>query len=406
MGEGTRSCGVLLLHGTAPIEKFTLAIYDEYAELDVDLVRGWLTHVLNRSVQKLSVASWKVRDNDSLQRLVSGCIVLEELFIERYWSPYEPCELCISSPSLKKLKIGDCSQDLEHIAVNAPNLVYFNLSDARDYVLRYSLVNLQSLVTVDFQDMYFNEYFWGAGEYVIDEDGNVFHSRDIAHGLLTGISNVHSLYLSSDLSRIFTLFDEPLLEYQNLVLLEIRCGYEYNGGLPQLLEMTPNLRTLIFREFDKKKKKKKRGLPEIITPGKPSAYEVLQDFNFPIGILPKGVLGYELDSSTGKFSAFFNGSCSFSLEGSYQLKYKNTIQGFISNGKLARLEGVSVKLWFMWVDIVEVSRRGDDLEFSVGIAGADFPIDNFEECPQCGCGLNCNDQKVRKIRKNPFISSY
>jgi hypothetical protein len=61
----------------------------------------------------------------------------------------------------------------------------------------------------------------------------------------------------------------------------------------------------------------------------------------------------------------------------------------------------------MWVDIVEVLRNGDDLEFSVGIAGAGFPIDNFEECPQCGCGLNCSGakRKVSKIRSNPFVSS-
>ncbi|KAL4341563.1 hypothetical protein GQ457_08G004940 [Hibiscus cannabinus] len=139
---------------------------------------------------------------------------------------------------------------------------------------------------------------------------------------------------------------------------------------------------------------------------KPTAYEVLKDFNFPIGLLPEGVVGYELDSSSGKFSAFLNGSCSFSLEGSYQLKYKNTIKGYISKGKLASLQGVRVKVFFMWVNIVEILRKGDNLEFSVGIAAAGFPLDNFEECPQCGCGLNCNNEHLRKIRKNPFVSSY
>ncbi|KAE8684093.1 cinnamoyl-CoA reductase 2-like [Hibiscus syriacus] len=96
---------------------------------------------------------------------------------------------------------------------------------------------------------------------------------------------------------------------------------------------------------------------------KPTAYEVLKDFDFPIGLLPKGVIGYGFDSSSGKFSAFLNGSCSFSLEGSYRLKYKNTIKGYLSKGRISSLDGVSVKLWFMWVNIVEVSRRGDDLEF-------------------------------------------
>ncbi|KAF3454543.1 hypothetical protein FNV43_RR04991 [Rhamnella rubrinervis] len=140
---------------------------------------------------------------------------------------------------------------------------------------------------------------------------------------------------------------------------------------------------------------------------RPSAYEVLKDYNFPIGILPKGVLDYNLDPSDGKFCAYLNGTCGFSLEGSYQLKYKSTIKGNISKGRLSSLEGVSVKLFFMWVDIVEVLRSDDHLEFSVGIAGADFPIDNFVECPQCGCGLNCGDGQASKVKmSNPIVSSY
>ncbi|KAA8536817.1 hypothetical protein F0562_029295 [Nyssa sinensis] len=128
---------------------------------------------------------------------------------------------------------------------------------------------------------------------------------------------------------------------------------------------------------------------------KPTAYDVLQDYNFPMGILPKGVTGYDLDESTGKFSAYMDGSCSFSIEGSYKLNYKSTINGYISKGKLSSLQGVKVKILFLWVDIVEVDRRGDDLEFSVGIASAGFSIDNFEESPQCGCGFNCvNGQPV------------
>ncbi|XP_015875049.3 uncharacterized protein LOC107411893 [Ziziphus jujuba] len=134
---------------------------------------------------------------------------------------------------------------------------------------------------------------------------------------------------------------------------------------------------------------------------KPSVYEVLKGYDFPVGLLPKGVLDYDLDPSTGKFFAFLNGSCGFSLEGSYQLNYKSTIKGHISKGKLSGLEGVSVKLLFVWVNIVEVLRSVDQLEFSVGIAGAGFPIDNFEESPQCGCGLNCNGGHVRDVQTDP-----
>ncbi|KAM7469865.1 hypothetical protein LguiA_008048 [Lonicera macranthoides] len=140
-----------------------------------------------------------------------------------------------------------------------------------------------------------------------------------------------------------------------------------------------------------------------------TAYDIIQLYNFPIGILPKGITGYDLDESTGKFSAYLDGTCSFSIEGSYKLSYKSTIKGKISKNKLSNLEGVKVKILFLWVDIVEVERKGDDLEFSVGIASAGFSIDNFDESPQCGCGFDCGDKEnqVSKLRTNPFgLSSY
>ncbi|CAL5357660.1 unnamed protein product [Camellia sinensis] len=130
-----------------------------------------------------------------------------------------------------------------------------------------------------------------------------------------------------------------------------------------------------------------------------SAYEVLQSYDFPEGLLPEGVTGYDLDTSSGKFNAYLNGSCSFSLEGSYQLKYKSTISGYIAKDRLTSLTGISVKVLFLWLNIVEVVRSGDELEFSVGIASANFGIDNFEICPQCGCGLDCNSN-VQK--RNPW----
>ncbi|KAJ6940938.1 hypothetical protein NC651_006910 [Populus alba x Populus x berolinensis] len=141
----------------------------------------------------------------------------------------------------------------------------------------------------------------------------------------------------------------------------------------------------------------------------PTTYDVLSGYNFPIGILPIGATGYDLDKATGRFRAYLNGSCSFSLEGSYQLKYKSTVSGYISENKLTDLSGVSVKVLFFWLDIVEVVRKGDELEFSVGITSASFAIDNFYECPQCGCGFNCNNvERATKLRSGsgPFVSSF
>ncbi|CAM8968599.1 hypothetical protein QQ045_004982 [Rhodiola kirilowii] len=136
-----------------------------------------------------------------------------------------------------------------------------------------------------------------------------------------------------------------------------------------------------------------------------TAYQLLQDYNFPAGLLPKGITHYDLNNSTGQFHAYLNGTCSFSLEGSYQLKYKSTIGGTLSKNKLTNLSGVSVKVFFVWLNIVEVVRDGDEISLSVGIASANFPADNFEECPQCGCGMDCGGKKMIRFRRSERLVS-
>lgn len=138
----------------------------------------------------------------------------------------------------------------------------------------------------------------------------------------------------------------------------------------------------------------------------PTAYEVLESYDFPVGILPKGVLGYVLDSSTGKFSVYLNGTCTFSID-SYELKYKSTITGVISKDKISSLSGIKVKVLILWLNIVTVTRDGDELDFSVGIASADFPVSNFLESPTCGCGFDCVNgiNIARNGKSNRFVSS-
>ncbi|KAK9983713.1 hypothetical protein SO802_033238 [Lithocarpus litseifolius] len=136
-----------------------------------------------------------------------------------------------------------------------------------------------------------------------------------------------------------------------------------------------------------------------------TAYEVLEEYDFPVGLLPKGVLGYELDSSTGKFSAYLNGTCTYTID-SYELKYKSTITGIIAKDKLSSLSGITVKVLFFWLSIVKVTREDDELAFSVGIASADFPVSNFIESPSCGCGFDCvTAGNGRKIKLKNLVSS-
>ncbi|KVI12462.1 Protein of unknown function DUF538 [Cynara cardunculus var. scolymus] len=132
---------------------------------------------------------------------------------------------------------------------------------------------------------------------------------------------------------------------------------------------------------------------------KPTVYEVLKQYDFPAGLLPTGVTDYTLNNSTGEFEVMLGETCSFSVDG-YDLKYKSTISGVISKDKLRKLKGVSVKLLFIWVDIVEVSRDEDELDFSVGILSAGFDIEGFEESPECGCGFDCNGLEIEGEKKS------
>ncbi|XP_071687106.1 uncharacterized protein At5g01610-like [Rutidosis leptorrhynchoides] len=131
-------------------------------------------------------------------------------------------------------------------------------------------------------------------------------------------------------------------------------------------------------------------LPLSSAAGTPTAYEKLLEYDFPVGLLPIGVTGYELNTDTGEFKAYLKETCTFKIQG-YNLKYKSTISGVIEKGKLKNLSGINVKILIVWLNIVEVSRKGDTLDFSVGIMSAGFGVSNFIESPECGRGFDCND---------------
>ncbi|XP_058075864.1 uncharacterized protein LOC131224406 [Magnolia sinica] len=121
-----------------------------------------------------------------------------------------------------------------------------------------------------------------------------------------------------------------------------------------------------------------------------TAYEMLEKFNFPRGILPQGVRSYVLNTD-GSFEVYLDGECKFGVEGGYSLSYGRKITGKVSFGSLRNLKGVSVKVLFVWMGITEVSTGNGELDFYVGPLSASFPLSNFLDCPQCGCGFNCKD---------------
>ncbi|GLJ10552.1 hypothetical protein SUGI_0130420 [Cryptomeria japonica] len=118
-----------------------------------------------------------------------------------------------------------------------------------------------------------------------------------------------------------------------------------------------------------------------------TAYRVLEEHGLPIGLLPSNVESYSLDSSDGSFVVNLDSSCSFQID-SYHLKYNKTFTGKIGLNSLNELDGISVKVLFFYLSINKVLREGDALVFYVGSFSASFPVSDFSECPQYGCGLD------------------
>ncbi|KAJ6848212.1 uncharacterized protein M6B38_273185 [Iris pallida] len=129
-------------------------------------------------------------------------------------------------------------------------------------------------------------------------------------------------------------------------------------------------------------------IPFSFATNSPSAYEMLEEFNFPRGILPEGVQSYTLRPD-GWFEVLLWGDCDFQVEGGYPLKYRRRVTGRVDSGVLRDLNGVSVKVLFVWVGINQVIRSDSTLYFYVGPFSASFPVTNFEECPTCRCGTAC-----------------
>ena len=114
--------------------------------------------------------------------------------------------------------------------------------------------------------------------------------------------------------------------------------------------------------------------------GQPSAYEMLEGFGFPRGILPEGVTGYTYRPSDGAFEVFMGGDCEFDVDGGYRRR----IYGNVEGGSIRNLGGVSVRMFLLnWgIDRVVMEDAGH-LMFYVGPLSQAFPTDNFEESPQC-----------------------
>ncbi|KAG4157272.1 hypothetical protein ERO13_D02G052433v2 [Gossypium hirsutum] len=164
---------------------------------------------------------------DSVLRFISNCHVLEDLaFIE---CDFYTSEINIQTPSLKRFildfNLGEFA-DLKYVVViNAPNLIYFQCTDA--VAQGYTLSTMKSLEKA----------------HISICDCDTIDSQAIAAHLIQGICNVRSIRLSIN-EGIFRTSQLPI--FHNLIEFEF-LGRGFNGReiwLVKFLHRIPNLKTL------------------------------------------------------------------------------------------------------------------------------------------------------------------
>ncbi|KAH0883535.1 hypothetical protein HID58_059631 [Brassica napus] len=231
--------------------------------------------------------------------LISGCPVLEELFI-RYASPSE-CSwmvvnqsITVSSPSIKRMSISYPSRDYWERPASevfrTPSLVYL---DHSGYVAGHYHVDFTSLVEARLdlrrervlaaeEDGIDDSSDGGWDEDVYDEDGSCFgveHNAEVHDdvidddadiddndaadsdsdsdgedslpdvvNLVEGISNVKTLHLSPYFLEVFDICCKSMQVFHKLLTLSFESDKERGWQVvPLILKNSPNLETLVIK---------------------------------------------------------------------------------------------------------------------------------------------------------------
>ncbi|XP_010470140.1 PREDICTED: F-box/LRR-repeat protein At3g59250-like [Camelina sativa] len=197
----------------------------EYQKVDVE-------HVLLPKLKTLYLRSVLLgKASDYFNKLISGCHVLEELFLIDVYSDDDMLNRSMSSKMLKRLKLYYSiirNKVLNTVSFDTPNLVYLEYSD---YVAdKYPKVKFCSLVEVSLNiRMSYGDFDANATEF------------------LMGFNNVQILHLSDNSVEVLTYWCEPIPVFKRLVYLTISTlSHGIWESFPALLKNSPNLETLVF----------------------------------------------------------------------------------------------------------------------------------------------------------------
>lgn len=115
-----------------------------------------------------------------------------------------------------------------------------------------------------------------------------------------------------------------------------------------------------------------------------SIYDHLRQYGLPIGLLPKGITEYSLNTTSGEFRVFLAAPCHAKFEN--QVRYDFNVSGTLTFGRIADLSGVSAQELFLWFPVkgirVDVPSSGL-IYFDVGVVDKQFSLSLFESPPDC-----------------------
>jgi len=96
----------------------------------------------------------------------------------------------------------------------------------------------------------------------------------------------------------------------------------------------------------------------------PTAYDLLERFKLPRGILPQGVTGLVLRQDS-TFVVQLPSECSVQV-GGFVIRYEPVISGSVTPGAIHGLRGVSVHI-LLDISVTDVVVTGDEVTFTAGI---------------------------------------
>ncbi|KQJ82840.1 uncharacterized protein LOC100832836 [Brachypodium distachyon] len=113
----------------------------------------------------------------------------------------------------------------------------------------------------------------------------------------------------------------------------------------------------------------------------PTVPELMDRFGLPRALLPDTARRYLLHDD-GSFELFLDDGCEVEVAG-YSVLYGIKLSGAVAPGSVTGLEGVRVRVLFVWVPVTGVEVGGGVVTLRVGPVRKSFPVVGFKASPRC-----------------------